>query len=129
MKPRNGLRQNIKETAYDQETTNQSAAEATAAGPQTHARLYRVVGDGDQATWTPIAAAWPNKDGMGFSLSCDAIPLQGRFMMRAITVPIVSIRPRFQDSNFSKALRFAQRTEPFHNAQTSEDWLGRPPIS
>ena len=48
-------------------------------------RLYRVLGDGDQAIWTPIGAAWPNKDGMGFSISCDAIPLQGRLMMRAIT--------------------------------------------
>jgi len=48
-------------------------------------RLYRVVGDGDAASWTPIGAAWPNKDGMGFSLSCDAIPLQGRLILRAIT--------------------------------------------
>lgn len=48
-------------------------------------RLYRVLGDGDQAVWTPIGAAWPNKDGMGFSISCDAIPLRGRLMMRVIT--------------------------------------------
>lgn len=48
-------------------------------------RLYRVLGEGDQAVWTPIGAAWPNKDGMGFSISCDAIPLQGRLMMRVIT--------------------------------------------
>ncbi len=48
-------------------------------------RLYRVHGDGKLATWTPIGAAWPNKDGMGFSISCDAIPLQGRLMMRVIT--------------------------------------------
>ena len=48
-------------------------------------RLYRVVGDGESASWTPIGAAWPNKDGMGFSITCDAVPLQGRIMMRAIT--------------------------------------------
>jgi hypothetical protein len=47
-------------------------------------RLYRVLGDGDGAIWTPIGAAWPNKDGLGFSLLCDAIPLQGRIVMRAI---------------------------------------------
>jgi len=47
-------------------------------------RLYRVVGDGDQAIWTPIGAAWPNKDGKGFNLSCDAVPLQGRLVLRAI---------------------------------------------
>jgi hypothetical protein len=48
-------------------------------------RLYRVLGEGDQAVWTPIGAAWPNKDGIGFSISCDAIPLQGRLMMRLIS--------------------------------------------
>lgn len=48
-------------------------------------RLYRVVGEGDQSSWTPIGAAWPNKDGHGFNISCDAVPLQGRIVMRAIT--------------------------------------------
>jgi hypothetical protein len=57
----------------------------TPAGRKSTHRLYRVVGDGENASWTPIGAAWPNKDGMGFSLTCDAVPLQGRIMMRAIT--------------------------------------------
>jgi hypothetical protein len=48
-------------------------------------RLFRVVGDGEKANWTEIGAAWPNKDGQGFSLSCDAMPLSGRIVMRAIT--------------------------------------------
>lgn len=47
-------------------------------------RLYRVIGDGKQAIWTPIGAAWRNKDGMGFNLSCDAVPLQGRLVLREI---------------------------------------------
>lgn len=47
-------------------------------------RLYRVLGDGEGAIWTPIGAAWPNKDGKGFNLSCDAIPLHGRIVLRAI---------------------------------------------
>lgn len=47
-------------------------------------RLYRVLGDGDGAIWTPIGAAWPNKDGKGFNLSCDAIPLGGRLVLRAV---------------------------------------------
>ncbi len=48
-------------------------------------RLYRVQGEGSAAIWTPIGAAWPNKDGMGFNLSCDAMPLTGRIVMRTIT--------------------------------------------
>ncbi len=48
-------------------------------------RLYRVQGDGQAAIWTPIGAAWPNKDGQGFSLTCEAMPLTGRIVMRRIT--------------------------------------------
>lgn len=48
-------------------------------------RLFRVVGDGESSIWTPIGAAWPNKDGQGFSIKCDAMPLSGRIVMRAIT--------------------------------------------
>ncbi len=48
-------------------------------------RLYRVVGTGRNSIWTPIGAAWPNKDGLGFNVSCDLVPLQGRIVMRVIT--------------------------------------------
>jgi len=55
----------------------------TAGAKPTH-RLYHVT-DGEKPFWTPIGAAWPNKDGLGFSISCDAVPLAGRIVMRAIT--------------------------------------------
>lgn len=45
--------------------------------------LYRVDGEGKDANWTKIGAAWPNRDGKGFSLKCDAVPLEGRIVMRA----------------------------------------------
>ena len=48
-------------------------------------RLYRVDGEGKNAYWTPIGAAWPNRDGEDFSISCDALPLHGRIVMRRIT--------------------------------------------
>jgi hypothetical protein len=56
---------------------------ATANKP-TH-RIYRVIGDGEKSNWTPIGAAWPNRDGNGFSIACDAVPLTGRIVMRRIT--------------------------------------------
>ena len=31
-------------------------------------RLYRVLGDGRDAIWTPIGAAWPNKDDLGLNV-------------------------------------------------------------
>jgi hypothetical protein len=63
-------------------TTN---TQAPLPGRKPTHRLYRVLGDGKAATWTPIGAAWPNKDGLGFSLQCDAVPLQGRLVLRVIT--------------------------------------------
>jgi len=54
------------------------------AGRKPTHRLYNVSGTGKTATWTPIGAAWPNRDGSGFSIQCDAIPLRGRLVMRAI---------------------------------------------
>ncbi len=48
-------------------------------------RIYLVTGEGKSAFWTPIGAAWPNRDGHGFSLQYDALPLGGRTVMRRIT--------------------------------------------
>lgn len=48
-------------------------------------RIYRVIGDGSTSNWMPIGAAWANKDGKGFSIACDAVPLTGRIVMREIT--------------------------------------------
>jgi hypothetical protein len=47
-------------------------------------RLYQVIGHGKKASWREIGAAWPNKDGAGFSLECTALPLAGSLVMREI---------------------------------------------
>ena len=60
-----------------------TTTQANGAKP-TH-RIYRVSGEGKSASWTEIGAAWPNKDGLGFSITCAAMPLTGRIVMRAIT--------------------------------------------
>jgi hypothetical protein len=59
--------------------------QSTATGNKPTHRIYRVTGEGRKANWTPIGAAWPNRDGNGFSISCDAVPLDGRIVMRLIT--------------------------------------------
>lgn len=58
--------------------------QASTLNKPTH-RIYRVVGTAKKSTWTPIGAAWPNRDGAGFSIQCDAVPLTGRIVMRRIT--------------------------------------------
>lgn len=58
-----------------------TTTQATAAKPS-H-RLYVVTGTGKSARWREIGAAWPNKDGKGFSVTCDVLPI--RFVMREAT--------------------------------------------
>ena len=45
-------------------------------------RLFNVTGDGDNARWTDIGVAWPTKDEKGFTLVLNAIPVNGRIVMR-----------------------------------------------
>ena len=44
--------------------------------------IFLVTGDGENAKWTEIGAAWPHQDGSGFAITCTALPLQGRIVMR-----------------------------------------------
>lgn len=47
--------------------------------------LFVVTGDGEKKDWTEIGAAWPTKDGKGFSLQLKSAPLDGRIVMRLRT--------------------------------------------
>ena len=88
MKPRDVPAVEKTETTHDHQTQRSSKTPASNPSPSgskpTH-RLYRVNGDGDATIWTPIGAAWPNRDGKGFNLSYDAVPLSGRIVLRLIT--------------------------------------------
>lgn len=53
----------------------------TSTGTKPTHRLYRVEGEGKNACWTEIGAAWPNRDGNGFSIICGS----RRVVMRRIT--------------------------------------------
>lgn len=45
--------------------------------------LYSVSGDGDDAHWVKIGAAWSHKDNKGLNLSVDLMPTRpGRFVIR-----------------------------------------------
>ena len=47
-------------------------------------RLYIVKGDDQNARWTAIGAAWANRDGQGYTIQLDALPTDGRIVMREI---------------------------------------------
>jgi hypothetical protein len=48
--------------------------------------VYVIQGEGKKEHWTKIGAAWPHKDGQGFSLMLDALPAgNGRMALRLKT--------------------------------------------
>lgn len=66
-------------------TTNANTEQAndTHGKKPTH-RLYIVTGEGEKAQWRIIGAAWSHGDGKGMNLNVDALPLQGRLVLREI---------------------------------------------
>ena len=44
--------------------------------------LWCVEGDGKDARWTRIGAAWAHNDGKGFSVQLESVPLDGRISLR-----------------------------------------------
>ena len=44
--------------------------------------VYVVEGEGDNAFWTKIGAAWEHQDGKGLNLTLSALPLNGRLVIR-----------------------------------------------
>ncbi|ESQ82988.1 hypothetical protein [Asticcacaulis benevestitus] len=56
--------------------------QTTAKGRKPSHNIFFVTGEGDNAKWTEIGAAWQHQDGSGYSITCTALPLQGRIVMR-----------------------------------------------
>ncbi|MBO6776272.1 MAG: hypothetical protein JJ897_12370 [Marinibacterium sp.] len=54
----------------------------TKANRPTHI-LFHVTGDGENARWNRIGAAWTHRDGNGFNLDLEMIPAKpGRYVVR-----------------------------------------------
>jgi hypothetical protein len=60
-----------------------SNEEATTPKRPTH-EISVVVGEGEKKRWTKVGVAFTNKDGKGFNLFIDAVPLTGRLVARQI---------------------------------------------
>jgi hypothetical protein len=57
--------------------------ETPAAGGNRPTHIAYQIRDGkDEGIWTRIGAAWRHKDGKGFNLQLDAVPLDGRITLR-----------------------------------------------
>lgn len=52
--------------------------------PVMHGYAVRPIGEGRKSSWSKIAAAWAHKDGRGFEVRMDAMPVDGRLVLRAV---------------------------------------------
>ncbi|MBE2288950.1 MAG: hypothetical protein IAE95_05305 [Chitinophagaceae bacterium] len=52
------------------------------ASAPTHIAYQVREGSKDKSYWTRIGAAWAHKDGKGFSIQLDCVPLDGRINLR-----------------------------------------------
>lgn len=56
------------------------AAKSKSSKPSHEA--FVVTGEGENAFWTRIGAAWPHEDGKGYNVDLIAIPVSGRLVIR-----------------------------------------------
>ena len=63
-------------------TTTESPA--TGSNSPTHV-AYQVREGKDKGFWTRIGVAWQHKDGKGFNLQLECVPLDGRVTLRTVT--------------------------------------------
>src|SRR4051795_12451299 len=66
----------------DQPTTADTTASHSAKRPAYIAYSVRDRGEGKKAKFTEIGVAFPHKDGKGFDILYDAVPLSGRITLR-----------------------------------------------
>lgn len=48
------------------------------------AYTVKPIGDGQKSVWTKLGAAWAHRDGEGFDVQMDAIPVDGRLVLRTV---------------------------------------------
>ena len=62
-------------------TTTESPA--TGSNSPTHV-AYQVRESKDKGFWTRIGVAWQHKDGKGFNIQLECLPLDGRVTLRTV---------------------------------------------
>jgi len=94
--------------------------QAPATKRPTH-RIYAVTrtNDGESGYWAPIGAAWTNRDGKGFNLKLEYLPLLGADIV---------IREIDEDAERAYRERRASYVNPAHGDQPvpTDDYDGLP---
>ena len=64
-------------------TTKQST-NPTVVKPYLLGYTERPSDDGKQSYWSKIAIAWAHKDGQGYNIQMDALPVDGKLVLRTV---------------------------------------------
>ena len=65
---------------------DQTEPQAAGAKAPTHI-AYQVREGGQKGYWNRIGVAWANKDGKGFNIQLECVPLDGRITLRIASEP------------------------------------------
>jgi hypothetical protein len=65
--------------------TNTETKTATSKSPSHFAYHVRNGKDDSKGFWTRVGAAWQHKDGKGFNIQLDFVPLDGSIQLRVAT--------------------------------------------
>jgi hypothetical protein len=61
---------------------NQTSKKTGSKGPSYIAYQVRDRGEGEKGFFTRIGATWAHKDGNGFNIQLESVPLDGRVVLR-----------------------------------------------
>ena len=68
--------------------SNEKSETTTSSKTPSHIAYHVKNGNSGKGRWTEIGAAWANKDGNGFNIQIDTVPLDG-----LITIRVASDKP------------------------------------
>ncbi|ODA66579.1 hypothetical protein A7A08_02346 [Methyloligella halotolerans] len=55
-------------------------------------------GEGEKSYFNRIGSAWPHKDGKGFNVQLDSLPVDGRITIRSAKDRVKEMKDAFQES-------------------------------
>jgi hypothetical protein len=65
--------------------SDDTETKTTTSKSPTHYAYHVRDGKGDKGFWTRVGAAWQHKDGKGFNIQLDFVPLDGSIQLRTAT--------------------------------------------
>ncbi len=66
------------------EEAHKSQTQRTKLKPYLLGYTVREAKNSDQAYWSKVAIAWVHKDGNGYNIQMDAVPVDGKLVLRTV---------------------------------------------